>query len=119
LRNRQTAGWRWSGDAAELHQIFSDPETHTIGDGPFTALAQTTAWITRRIETERQLGLLWYAVRDRVTGHIVGNCGLFAGRASSAEPEIGYEIRWSRQGQGLASEAARAVLTPRQTAAGR
>lgn len=97
-------------DAAELHEIFSDPDTHTIGDGPFTSLAQTAAWISRRADTERQYGLLWYAVRDRVTGRLLGNCGLFAGRTGSAEPEIGYEIRRSFQGQGLASDAARAVL---------
>jgi RimJ/RimL family protein N-acetyltransferase len=97
-------------DAAELHEIFSDPETHTIGDGPFTSLAQTAAWITRRAETERQHGLLWYAGRARADGRLLGNCGLFAGRTGSAEPEIGYEIRRSCQSQGLATEAAAAVL---------
>lgn len=99
-----------SEDAAELHEIFSDPETHTIGQGPFTSLAQTAAWISRRAETERQHGLVWYAVRDRDGGPILGNCGLFAGRTGSAEPEIGYEIRRSCQGRGLATEAALAVL---------
>lgn len=98
------------GDAGELHEIFSDPATHTIGDGPFTSPAQTTDWISRRIATQHQHGLLWYAVRDQEIGQLVGNCGLFIGRTGSAEPEIGYEIRSSRQGRGLASEAARAVL---------
>ena len=97
-------------EAAELHEIFSDPETHTIGEGPFTSLAQTAAWISRRAETERQYGLLWYAARDRADGRMLGNCGLFAGRTGSAEPEVGYEIRRSCQGRGLATEAARAVL---------
>ena len=97
-------------DAAELHEIFSDPETHTIGEGPFTSLAQTTAWISRRGEAERQHGLLWYAVRDRADGRMLGNCGLFPGRTGIAEPEIGYEIRRSCQGHGLATEAAAAVL---------
>lgn len=97
-------------DAAELHEIFSDPETHTIGEGPTASLAETAAWITRRAETERQHGLLWYAVRDRADGRMLGNCGLFAGRTGSTEPEIGYEIRRPCQGQGLATEAARAVL---------
>jgi [ribosomal protein S5]-alanine N-acetyltransferase len=97
-------------DAAELHEIFSDPETHTIGQGPFTSLAETAAWISRRAETERQHGLLWYAACDRAGGRILGNCGLFAGRTGSAEPEIGYEIRRSCQGRGLATEAAGAVL---------
>jgi ribosomal-protein-alanine N-acetyltransferase len=97
-------------DAAELHEIFSDPETHTSGEGPFTSLAQTTAWITRRAETEQQHGLLWYAACDGTGGRILGNCGLFAGRTGSDEPEIGYEIRRSCQGRGLATDAARAVL---------
>jgi RimJ/RimL family protein N-acetyltransferase len=97
-------------DAAELHEIFSDPETHTIGQGPFTSLDETAAWISRRAETEGQHGLLWYAACDRAGGRILGNCGLFVGRTGSAEPEIGYEIRRSCQGRGLATEAAGAVL---------
>ena len=71
---------------------------------------ETAAWISRRAETERQHGLLWYAARDRADGRMLGNRGLFAGRTGSAEPEIGYEIRRSCQGRGLATEAARAVL---------
>ena len=97
--------------ASELHEIFSDPETHTIGEGPFTSLAQTAAWISRRAEAQRQHGLLWYAVRDRADGRTLGNCGLFAGRTGSAEPEIGYEIRRSYQGRGLATEAAQVFRT--------
>lgn len=96
-------------DAAELHEIFSDPQTHTIGAGPFTSLAQTAAWISRRADAERH-GLLWYAVRDRAAGRLLGNCGIFAGRTGTAEPEIGYEIRSPRQRQGLATEAAGAVV---------
>jgi RimJ/RimL family protein N-acetyltransferase len=97
-------------DSAELHEIFSDPQTHTIGDGPFTSSEQTRDWIDRRIEARLRSGLVWYAVRDRVTGLLLGNCGVFAGRTGPEEPEIGYEIRRSRQGQGLAGEAAQAVL---------
>jgi ribosomal-protein-alanine N-acetyltransferase len=96
--------------AARFVAAVGSDGTHTIGEGPFTSLAQTAAWISRRAETKRQHGLLWYAVRDRGGGRILGNCGLFAGRTGSAEPEIGYEIRRSCQGRGLATEAARAVL---------
>jgi ribosomal-protein-alanine N-acetyltransferase len=35
---------------------------------------------------------------------------MLRGRTSYAEPEIGYMIRKTRQGQGLATEAASAVL---------
>ena len=95
-------------DAAELHEIFSDPETHTIR--PVHLPGPDSGRISRRAETERQHGLLWYAVRARTGGRMLGNCGLFACCTGSAEPEIGYEIRRSCQGQGLATEAAAAVL---------
>ncbi|MGW1742740.1 GNAT family N-acetyltransferase [Nocardia sp. NPDC001965] len=97
-------------DSTELHAIFADPATHTIGDGPFTAPEQTHSWIRRRIESRERTGLLWYAVRETATDRLLGNCGLFAGRTGADEPEIGYEIRRSHQGRGFASEVARAVL---------
>ncbi|GGL44908.1 GNAT family N-acetyltransferase [Nocardia jinanensis] len=97
-------------DCTELHEIFGDPATHTIGDGPFTSPEQTRHWIHRRIDSRERSGLLWYAVRDSATGLLLGDCGLFAGRTGADEPEIGYEIRRSHQGRGFASEVARAVL---------
>ncbi|MEV0109654.1 GNAT family N-acetyltransferase [Nocardia sp. NPDC050799] len=93
----------------ELHELFGDPATHTIGNGPLTSPAQTRRWIRRRIETRGRSGLLWYSVRDRDTD-LLGNCGLFAGRTGTEEPEIGYEIRRSHQGRGFATEVADAVL---------
>lgn len=98
------------GDAAELHEIFSDPLTHTIGAGPFRSFAETESWIGRRVDAFDATGLAWYALRLRESGVLVGNCGVFVGRTGSAEPEIGYEIRRAYQGRGLASEAARVVL---------
>ncbi|MBX7270030.1 GNAT family N-acetyltransferase [Micromonospora sp. Llam7] len=99
-----------SGDADELHEVFADPLTHLIGDGPFSSIDQTRSWIQRRVELERNTGLLWYAVRERSCGRLLGNCGLFAGRTGITEPEIGYEIRHAFQGLGYATEAAHLVL---------
>jgi RimJ/RimL family protein N-acetyltransferase len=97
-------------DAPELHDIFSDPMTHTIGAHPFSSLAETQTWIERRMRTFEERGLAWYALRMRDSGVLVGNCGVFIGRTGSLEPELGYEIRVGSRGQGLASEAAQAVL---------
>ncbi|MFJ9371505.1 GNAT family N-acetyltransferase [Nocardia sp. NPDC101769] len=97
-------------DTTQLHEIFSDPETHTIGEGPLTNPAQTREWIERRIATRAATGLCWYAIREHDTGLLLGNCGIFPGRTGNAEPEIGYEIRRSHQGHGFAREAAAAVL---------
>lgn len=97
-------------DLAELHAIFSDPRTHTIGSGPFTTVEQTAGWIDRRMLAMRTSGLAWYGLRLRDGGRLVGNCGIFAGRTGADEPEIGYEIRHDGRGRGLTGEAARAVL---------
>jgi ribosomal-protein-alanine N-acetyltransferase len=97
-------------DAEELHEIFSDPHTHTIGNGPSRDIRETENWITRRQACHRDLGLCWYAIRERPTGRLVGNCGIFIGRTGATEPEIGYEIRHNSQHHGYATEAAIAVI---------
>lgn len=97
-------------DAVELHDLFADPDTHTIGSGPFAAFEQTERWIANRVADQRDHGLCWYALRCSETGLLIGNCGMLKGRTSFEEPEIGYEIRASHRGRGYASEAAVAVL---------
>jgi RimJ/RimL family protein N-acetyltransferase len=97
-------------DAAELHELFRDPLTHTIGTGPYASIAQTEQWIARRMDAQRDHGLCWYALRDRPAGVLVGNCGLLCGRGSWSEPEIGYLIGHAWRRQGLATEATIAVL---------
>lgn len=103
-------------DADELHVIFSDPTTHTIGGGPFVAREQTTNWIARRQLAYSEHGLAWYLVRLRESGALLGNCGLLVGRATETEPEIGYMIRSTHQRNGYASEAARAVVAEAESA---
>jgi ribosomal-protein-alanine N-acetyltransferase len=97
-------------DAEELHEIFSDPHTHTIGSGPFRDIRETENWITRRQTCQHDVGLSWYGLRERSTGRLVGNCGIFVGRTGATEPEIGYEIRYDSQRRGYATEAATAVI---------
>jgi RimJ/RimL family protein N-acetyltransferase len=97
-------------DVEELHALFADPLTNTVGSGPFTAVSRTEQWIRNRINVQQEQGLCWYAVRERGTDTLIGNCGMLKGRTGYAEPEIGYLIGKAYQGQGFASEAARAVL---------
>jgi len=97
-------------DAADLHALFADPDTHTIGSGPFTAFEQTERWIANRVAAQHDHGLCWYALRCAETGLLVGNCGMLKGRTSFEEPEIGYLIQASHRGRGYATEAAMAVL---------
>lgn len=96
-------------DAEELHRlIFSDPATHTIGDGPFSDIAQTHEWLARRLTRREQHGVTWYAARlpDET---LVGITGLSFGRTGT-EPEFGFEIRHRSQRQGHGSALAAAVV---------
>lgn len=68
-------------DAEELHALFSDPETNTIGSGPFTSLPQTHRWIQNRITAQNDHGLCWYALRAIDTDELIGNCGMLRGEA--------------------------------------
>lgn len=103
-------------DAEDLHAMFSDPQTNTIGDGPFTSLDQTERWIANRQALYAQHGLAWYLVRLLDGGLLLGNCGMLVGRATASEPELGYMIRVSHQGVGYASEAAVAVVAEAEAA---
>ncbi|WP_199538893.1 GNAT family N-acetyltransferase [Desertihabitans brevis] len=68
--------------------------------------------LERWIREDRGLprpGLL--ALETRGSGEVVGYCGLVAGRGDlQGQPELAFELLRRVHGQGLATEAARAVL---------
>ncbi|WP_075766141.1 GNAT family N-acetyltransferase [Actinoalloteichus fjordicus] len=66
--------------------------------------------IAEQLAEAARSGIRLYALRRRAEGDVVGYCGLIVGRATRAEPEIGYELFRHAQGRGEAAEAARAVL---------
>jgi RimJ/RimL family protein N-acetyltransferase len=84
-------------DVIELHAIFSDPATHTIGDGPVSDIERTREWLQRRDQRRRTHGVAWYGVR--LDGRLIGTAGLFVGR-TDPEPEFGFEIGVEQQGRG-------------------
>jgi RimJ/RimL family protein N-acetyltransferase len=95
-------------DLAALHRIFSDPDTHAIGNGSVRDVGVTHAWLQRREQRRQETGVTWYGIRDS-SGVMIGNVGIFMGR-TDPHPELGFEIQkaWQRQGYGRA--AARAVV---------
>lgn len=65
------------------------------------------AWV----RAQRPATLGWLAVQRRLEGDVVGHCGLIVGeRVSAGEPEIAFELLRHVWGQGLATEAAAAVV---------
>lgn len=96
-------------DVDGLHAIFSDPNTHVIGDGPVDDISFTREWIRRRHQRRVEHGVVWYAVRLRGEAAVIGTAGLFMGRTEPF-PELGFEIHSDQQGIGLGREAAAAVV---------
>ncbi len=72
-----------------------------------------------RDEATRTIARLAAAIDDtgigllvvRVHGRFRGYCGLIVGRSTLDEPEIAYELARSVQGNGYATEAARAIVS--------
>ena len=67
-------------------------------------------WIVRNIERYRVLGFGLWAVCLKMTGEMIGDCGLTMQLINGEiKPEIGYHIRGDQQRKGYAKEAAIAV----------
>ncbi|MEO8894586.1 MAG: GNAT family N-acetyltransferase, partial [Rhizomicrobium sp.] len=75
---------------------------------------QTLDMVRDKIRTQqiqaREAGIALLPAFRRSDGVFVGYCGLTVGRASQEEPEIAFELLKRMHGQGLATEAAGAVV---------
>ena len=68
------------------------------------------SWIDRNIERYRIFGFGLWAVCQKQTGEMIGDCGLtMQNIGGMIKPEIGYHIRADQQRKGYAKEAAIAV----------
>ena len=99
------------GDLAALFVIFSDPESWRYEpSGRHGRRGQTRDWLTRaasRFDADR-LSSYW-TVRLRDDDTIIGVGG--AQRQRTGAWNLNYRIHTDHQGQGLATEVARAALT--------
>jgi [ribosomal protein S5]-alanine N-acetyltransferase len=96
-------------DAPALHAIYADPQVaHWIG---VHTLADVEAEIAQHVDTYTSLGYGLLAVEERASGALIGDCGLQPFEHRGPEPELGYDFAPAAWGRGLATEAARAVMT--------
>ncbi len=64
------------------------------------------AWIDRQLERYERDGFGLFAVEDRVTGGVIGDCGPTAQEADGESyVELGWHVLRARQRQGIATEA--------------
>jgi len=101
-----------SGDLDNLHALYTDPEIRKyIPDAPrsYAETREELEWHMDRHPRHPELGL--WATIDKTTGEFIGRCGLLPWQIDGQdEVEIAYLIDKAYWGQGLGSEAARAIL---------
>lgn len=66
--------------------------------------------VADHIEHQASLGWSLWAVEDRETGRLIGDCGLQPFEHHGPQVELGYDLHPSAWGRGLATEAAREVM---------
>ena len=108
LRLRQLT----ADDAPARLRLYADPLVERFMGPPPASEAEERANIERHREAyyaRRGYGL--WGVERRETGEIAGRCGLLCSAIGGREEvEISYLLGPAHRGQGLATEAARAVL---------
>lgn len=100
------------GDVDVLVELDSDPEVmRFLSGGVATPLATVRDEQLPRLLTqyERYPGLGRWAALDRETGDFLGWCALDP-TADGTEAELGYRLRRSTWGRGLATEGSRALV---------
>lgn len=96
------------GDFAALCQIMQDSETMYAYEGAFDD-AEVQAWLDRQLARYRQYGFGLWAVIDKASGELIGQCGLTMQPWKDDEVlEIGYLFRRDCWHRGYATEAAQA-----------
>jgi RimJ/RimL family protein N-acetyltransferase len=80
-----------------------------IGD-PSQTVDQTRERLERYGGWEREHGYTLWAVVERESGRLVGDCGLIPLEGQGPEVELGYRFDREHWGRGYATEAARAAL---------
>jgi RimJ/RimL family protein N-acetyltransferase len=95
-------------DVPALHAIYAHPEVERW-IGPELAQDLPGA-IGQQLELQAARGFSMFAIEDRATGALLGDCGLQPLELEGPEIEIGWDLAPSAWGRGYATEAARAVL---------
>lgn len=100
-----------AGDFDALFKIFTDPKVMaSFGNYLFTP-DDMHGWLQRNLDHQQQYGYGLFAVIDKTSGELIGDCGLenLEEDGQITATELGYDFRSEYWNQGLASEAARAV----------
>lgn len=96
-------------DAEALHAVYAHPlVARWIGAHGLDDVRREIEW---HVATIGRLGHAFGAVEERVTGRLVGDCGLQLLEHRGPDVELGYDLHPDAWGRGYATEAARACVT--------
>lgn len=95
-------------DLDALAEIYQHPDV-ARWIGPHTR-QDVEAEIARHITYQAKFGWSFWAVEDRATGRLIGDCGLQPLEHRGPEIELGYDFHPDAWGRGIATEAAQAVM---------
>jgi len=98
-------------DAEALHKIFGDPEVmKRIPSGPSPSIEVTQQRLENIMKLQKEHGLSLWALIEKETGVLIGNCGLYPVEGRGPEIELSYDIARAFWNKGYATEAARECL---------
>ncbi len=97
-------------DAKDLLAVFSDDYARRFYP-EMTTEAAAAEWVGRNLERYAEYGFGLWAIFEKSTGRLIGDCGpTWQNAGGPAILEIGYHIAPDRRGHGFALEAAQACL---------
>lgn len=95
-------------DLDALAAVYQHPEV-ARWIGPHTR-EDVRHEIAEHISHQAELGWSFWAVEDRSSGDLIGDCGLQPLEHHGPEVELGYDLHPRAWGRGLGTEAARAAM---------
>lgn len=98
-------------DAKGILPVWCDPVVmRWIPSGAITTVEAARAKIGRFMAHHAEYGFSLWPVRDKLTGRILGDCGLILMEWKGPEVELAYRFGQDSWGRGIATEAAAACL---------
>jgi ribosomal-protein-alanine N-acetyltransferase len=99
-------------DVPDLFAVFSDPNVMKYRDGLLmTTAADAAAYLAQIDQGFRSRELFEWGISNRTTGAIVGTCTLLNLSTIHSRGEIGFALGKPYWGQGLATEAVKALIS--------
>jgi RimJ/RimL family protein N-acetyltransferase/pimeloyl-ACP methyl ester carboxylesterase len=100
-------------DAEALHAVWGDPAADRFGgpDWPRPETpAETWSYLEPIVAGQAERGYALWAVIERATGRLIGDCGLFPADRVGPDVELAYGLAPDVWGRGYATEAAGASV---------